>query len=130
KGSGAPAEQTSGSALPGGPGAAAPLLLRQPAHCRHRRGAWDQPRRTAGAIVPAAGAAEEKPGGRGAAMNEPMELHELFAALDDARQTDPQGADAGKIQKRTLEQLALLDGAERPAHRLPRKFFLTGLAAA
>lgn len=63
-------------------------------------------------------------------MNEPMELHELFAALDDARQTDPQGADAGKIQKRTLEQLALLDGAERPAHRLPRKFFLTGLAAA
>lgn len=63
-------------------------------------------------------------------MNEPMELHELFAALDDARQIDPKGADAQTIQKRTLEQLALSDRNERPVRRLPRKFFLTGLAAA
>lgn len=62
-------------------------------------------------------------------MKEPMELHELFATLDDARQIDPKGADAQTIQKRTLEQLALLEQTNRPVRRLPRKFFLTGLAA-
>lgn len=63
-------------------------------------------------------------------MKEPMELHELFASLDDPRQIDLQGVNAQKIQNRTLEQLALLDQNERPAHRFPRKLFLTGLAAA
>lgn len=62
-------------------------------------------------------------------MKEPMELHELFAALDDVRQIDPKGADAQTIQKRTLEQLTLGNREERLVHRLPRKFFLTGLAA-
>lgn len=63
-------------------------------------------------------------------MKEPTELHELFASLDDDRQIDPQGADAKMIQKRTLQQLALSDRNERPVRRLPRKLFLTGLAAA